>query len=557
MMSFLVIAILLTLVFIFSFLLFTRLPIKIKDIGKKAYVYSDVLESLKKSEKPWCVISDLTKNENIKIFLSKNNQNIVYSQGFYKIIEKYLESDDLTFESIANVLESENSSFNKGLQHIMHFEGSFSYCVTLNEKNYLVEGSCVSLPNIEPRKKVQQQNSEEKISIILTISEYSNYINLEKRLLEEKKLTKFFHFLLDNISIPIWTRDHQSKISFCNKAYASLFETSPTNVISKQWEIIAKNKENQDELTNIDEITLKNKGTFKIEEKVLENKWKEDFCIAGVALNVSKYKDTVTKVEQMLKDSYNILNRLNIPFVAISSDGTIQMWNNDFLQFFNIKNDFLCEKVSYEDILDNLVENHELPEYIDIGDIKKKFKDWLKNPNPNQVDMYHKPDGSILSIKAIKYDSKGKILIIFKDITQEINLEGKYKSLVSAYNEIILNSHEAILIIGIDHRIKQCSESIKTILNVEPKKIIGITIKDWLTTFSTEGQSKNWKEALIVAIELRNKKIEYIQISENETMLCEYLPLPNGWHMLTFSKNINKNIGDVNLFDDMKKVAFV
>jgi PAS domain-containing protein len=576
-----------------------------------------VLEILQKSDKAWCIIP-LSENFDEHKFDDgageEDRQNITYSLGFLKIIERITENAaPLTLTRLSKVIGDKNPSFYEGIKHIVRFGGGFSCDIVVAEKHYFVEGTIINTNQQDTASATLQHESG---GILLTVSDRSALVSLNVDIQHLKQAESRLSLLLNSLPIPVWTKNSDGKIDFCNKAYAKLLETQPHHVVSRQWDLMncvteqpllpanneflpdnsaselprqrdtvhqrtttedPRNKPSENwKKGRVLEVCLKNKETMlKVEELVLNSKLaqKPDGHLEGaqkkhnleginaaavniicVATDISKYKNIIGQDKYWFKIYKHILDNMKIPFIVFDSNGIAKMHNRQFLQLFPLKPDFLGQNASYDDIIEHLYELRKLPEYIGADIIKSTFKNWIDGSVQLQSEMWHMPDGAVLNVQPSKCEFDG-ILIIIEDITQELGIEGKYKSLLSVYNEIVFRSRDAVLMIGTDHKIRQCSESVCSILNVDSNGIIGRPVKEWLDSFATQHNIQGWKESIITAIELRNRKFEYFQTNNEEFMASEYLPLPNGWHMLAFFNSSENSAEKIHLFSDVKKIA--
>ena len=487
--------------------------------------------------------------------MNDNESSLIYSKKFSDFINKN-SSDQINLNDITKILGNDKeSSFQKGIRHVLHFGGDFSFYITINEKQFLVKGTIIKESGNcdikDPFKFIGQENRYS--GILITVLDFSNYATAEQELFNLKNILKKMKILINNISIPIWTRDKNNNIDFCNNAYAKLLETQPQYIVSRKWDLISNNKISKINNNNLEknsfEITLnKNNITLNVTEVDLLNFDCELTKKIGFAIDVSNYKENECKAYNLLGEYQYILNKLNIAFIIINKNYNLDKYSDAFLNTFNIQSEIISQKVSFDDILEYMYENRSLPEYISLKEIKNNFLNLLKTDSSMQSEMWHMPDGKILNLKIYKIEES--VVVVFEDITNELNLEAKYKSLLAVYNEIIERSNDAVLIISTDHRIKQCSKSCEDLLNINIKNILGSHIKDWIENFSSYNKIISWKELSIASIELRSNKCEYLELKNGKTLLYEYAPLPNGWHMIKFSKCIKNEEDKVNLFDD-------
>jgi hypothetical protein len=132
--------------------------------------------------------------------------------------------------------------------------------------------------------------------------------------------------------------------------------------------------------------------------------------------------------------------------------------------------------------------------------------------------------------------------VVFSDITNILTLESRYKSLSAVWKTYIDLSRDAVIVVGIDHRIQQVSDS-EGFLGVEPESLVGTSVSEFVAAFAKHNVLPSWNETIKLALELRNSRTLTINIA-GKPVLSEYSPLPDGEHILRFSKFLDSGAFD-------------
>jgi transcriptional regulator with PAS, ATPase and Fis domain len=380
--------------------------------------------------------------------------------------------------------------------------------------------------------------------------EYSNAIEQINDLLD----------ILNALPFPVWTRQHDGTISFCNVSYAKLLETQPHQVISKQLELIDgpnsmgakklhKNVLSMKKLQTIDANKNCKESTkiFRICEDLVHAKYKvtDKHIIVGVATDIS----TNTREDQCVKDELqlykNILYAIDSHFCVVNRNSKVVAYSRSFENMLGV--DLFNKDIHVGEILEQLREREKLPGDIDFWQLKDLCKQWVEHRNIPFNEMRHMPFGSLFHIFVEKC-SEQNVIISIKDITHVLNVESRYKSLYAMWKVVVDQSKDAVLIMEKNHRIQMCSACTESILCTNVSA--GLSIKEFLKDFAQKYSLHIWQTNLEDTIELRNPYSTVISIAEN-VLLCEYLPLPSGWHMLRFSQYPTNS--DVNTLFDKKR----
>lgn len=558
---------------------------------------SEILELLKSSETSWCLVP-------LGFAFDKPNKKLIlFSHGFFAKIKTLtaleggninFAQNDISWNDITWALGQDAvSPFQKGLQHIINYRGDFTFEIVKGSQKFIINGLLTkptnktknhsketvkifpleSLSNKKPGINNFSENVDE-FYIFLTLEDDTKSLNLQNQISEVYSENSKLQETLNTIPLPIWTRDNFGMINSCNKAYWKILGTQQSQVISRQCEFtdyknpkVAKNiykRAITSKTPESDVISMFRKDSkvyFNVTETPVEerkqfygeikNAPQADLYInkntVGIAVDISQYKHVQEQYEESNKICNFVLNELDIPFIVFSDKGTVIFYNDNYIKLFDIEKEFLEQKPSYSDLLDNLREKRKLPEYIDFATIKNTFSSWIKDSEHLASCMWHLQNGVVLNLIPTK-NKFGDTLLKINDISESLALESRYKSLSSVYTEVMNISHDAIIIIGIDHRIKYFNQSVCQLLKVDEISFLGIHVKEFLDKFS----NKSWKESIITCIELRNKKAEYVALNNKIQLISEYIPLPDGTHMLCFSetRKENKNACKTILFQE-------
>ncbi|MDR2464077.1 MAG: hypothetical protein LBD36_00455 [Holosporales bacterium] len=508
-----------------------------------------IVNLLQQSCIPWCVVS-LEE----KIW---RQPKLLCSDEFSKIFgEKFV-----FIEDIVNALENAgNSQIQEGIQRALQTVEQVITNINYKENTYEVSISAI---------KVSSQNKT-------SISE--NMLNggvllIFKNITEETKRKRTYSSAIEQINdllnvlnalpVPVWTRQFDGTISFCNIAYAKLLETQQYQVISQQLELIDgshstvtknlyKNVLSMKKLQTID-VQKNCKGNTKI-FRMYENLVTTDdqtaskYTSVGLAIDISERTQEYQCIKDKLQLYQSILNVVDSHFCVVSKDSRIVAYSHTFESMLGIN---LSNKDTHVDeVLEQLREQEKLPGDIDFWQLKDLCTQWISHKNIPFNKMWHMPLGAVLNIFVEKC-SENNIIISIKDITHVLNMESRYKSLYAMWNVVVDQSKDAILIIEKNHKIQMCSACTESMLctNVQT----GSSIKEFLTTFAQKYSLYIWQTNLENTIELRNPYSTVVAVAKN-VLLCEYLPLPSGWHMLRFSLCPNQSESRINtLFDEIQQ----
>ncbi|MDR1207779.1 MAG: PAS domain-containing protein, partial [Holosporales bacterium] len=494
---------------------------------------------------PWCIIP-LDKSGLVE------KKSFLCSNEFANIIGARLPS----WGMIVNAFDTEGSNFRSGMQNLLKTGESMSIRIVVREKTYEINAKISSARIRASGDHVVVRN------VLLTLHDVTEAKKIKERYDGTLEKVNDLLNILNALPFPVWTRKNDGTLTFCNATYAKFLETQPYQVLSHQWELIdgpsAKYAKHlyKEVLANRKGQTIEVKKKLKGEErtyKILEDlvskvePYSNEYAIVGAAFDSSRQVEPLKVQDEKLYE--DTLNLADWPFCIIDRNGQVVLRNFAFEQLIGVN---VSKNESFiHDVLERLREEDKLPGDVDFPKLKKAFSQWLERKNLPFHEMLHMPSGLVINVSILAHQDDC-ILLTLKDITQTLNIESRYKSLQSVWNSVVDQSKDAILIIGLDHRIHRCSTCVREILDRDSSSLIGISIKDFLRTLVRQHAVQIWKSSLEDAIELRNPHTVTILTTIN-TLLCEYMPLPDGWHMLRFS--ICAQEGQANtLFSDCENV---
>lgn len=270
--------------------------------------------------------------------------------------------------------------------------------------------------------------------------------------------------LMDQINFPIWQRDNDMRIVFCNVKYCETVNETRENILRKgdinlftnsvdiakkalrtnkpqyfEQNIFIQGKANLNQIVEIpfDSINDKhgNLGTV------------------GFAIDLNDLQNARDKLRQQTDLQKKILENTNDAVAIFGPNQRLEYFNAIFAELWKLDEDWLRNYPSFSHILDKLQEKRRLPEQANFVKFKKDSLEMFQNLISTKEDYYYFTDGTVLKVIAIPYHQNG-ILLLYRDLTNQINLERKYETLLHAQKSTLEHLEEAIIVFGEDKRVK-------------------------------------------------------------------------------------------------------
>jgi signal transduction histidine kinase/PAS domain-containing protein len=318
-----------------------------------------------------------------------------------------------------------------------------------------------------------------------------------------QSLLKSIHLVPD----PIFAKDRNEKLIFFNKAYSHFLEESPQYIIENNTKLPEKNG------------FLNAHGKryfFEYHEKLYKN-----FKVCYLK-NLTKEQTLIQDIEIHKNHEKALLNHLSVAICIFDSCEYVQFCNTAFLKMFTLKENSLTLDHSMLHVLDLLRKNRKIPDFEDFTQYKKDKQMLFKSQIDIIQETWYLSDGKVIKLSITPYLVSG-LVFFFEDISDKINLERGFNTMVAVQKETIDHLHEGILVIGNDYKIRLLNPSLHSILDIDTtgrhfnslQPIFGTDIFQMIQTYISMRRPEKMECIL-------NKK--YLE--------CSYVPLPDGSHLL-------------------------
>ncbi len=466
--------------------------------------------------------------------------SVVYSQGF---------CDALKLDAIESIIDIQNQL---SPEDSVSLEGLFE---RLNS-NYIP-----FTINVSDRSDSKTLKLSGTRGVSLSGKDYFNILWLEditdlKIINDQDNKEKFdLQDALDALPHPVWIRDEDHKISWCNVAYAKIVDALPSNIIAQQKEIISLSRkrkpsekkllfgrdlaqkalqENCTQIVKIHEVIDGNRLLMKISEIPLKGK---DISV-GIAENLTAEERILDEVKNNQLANHSLLEQLRSAIAIYGSDHKLEFYNSAFSQLWDLEDGWLNKKPKLGDIMEKLRETRRLPEQADFKSYKKGWLDMFMGLIDPRDDMLYLPDGSALRMLVVPH-KLGGLMMIFEDVTSRLELESSYNTLIAVQKETLDNLAEAVAVYGGDGRLKLWNPAFASMWNLAPESLSGEPhVSRIVNKISKIFNDTLWPEIreLLISIAL-DRSVNEGQLECKNHALIDYstMPLPDGGVLITYS----------------------
>lgn len=361
--------------------------------------------------------------------------------------------------------------------------------------------------------------------------------------------------VLDTLPDPVWLRDENQKITWCNIAYARAVDKAPSEVLEDQIEIIPPDRKKRPaekdlvfgpalakkaieaknpEIIEVHEVLAGKRLLLKISETPLDDRE----MTVGMAQDVTEQENIQSQVRDNRSVTRALLEQLRTAVAIYNADQELDFYNSAFSQLWGLEDGWLNTKPSLNDIMEKLREQRRLPEQADFKSFKQSWLDMFTRLIDPHEDMLHLPDGAALRMSVVPH-KLGGLVMTFEDVTSRLELESSYNTLVAVQKETLDNLAEGVAVYGGDGRLKLWNPAFGRLWKLDPEVLEGEPhvnkiVEKCVSFFKKQDKDKMMQKLVSLALD-RDIHDGRIDLKDDTKLDFATMPLPDGGVMITFT----------------------
>lgn len=364
-------------------------------------------------------------------------------------------------------------------------------------------------------------------------------LELERDRLEQS-LTVFQN-LLDSLDLPVWQRAKEGTLVWANAAYGEAVEARDAEEAVREGRellpAVAREKIRASSTVDTpfrDRVSTVVRGTRGFFDVV------DALCpagSAGIALDVSETEAVREELKRTLQSHAETLDHLATPVAIFDGAQRLQFYNQAFQRLWDLDMAFLESHPDHGEMLDRLRAAAKLPEQLN-------WRQWKENALSvyraidTQTDLWHLPNGQTLRVFATARPQGGATWV-FENLTEKVDLETRYNTLVQVQDETIDHLSEGVAVFGPDGRLRLSNPAFRAIWGItEQQAQPGTHIRDIeLACAPSYDGADGWKRfgQLITSFDdERPSDRGVLELSTGLVLDFAVTPLSNAQTMLTF-----------------------
>jgi len=284
--------------------------------------------------------------------------------------------------------------------------------------------------------------------------------------------------LLNHLPLPLYERDADLNIVWCNHAYAAVVGVSREAIIGGETAEIE---------TAMTRSAGKKLAAKAIETKRLQRETRHFVFegqrralevhevpslpkrhLVGFVRDVTDLEERESEMRRHIDAHSEVLNNLSTAISIFGADKRLSFYNQAFADLWQFDEEWLSAQPSHNEILDRLRDRRMLPEVTDFPAYKADAMRHYTNLLQTEEEVMYLPDGRVLR-QVISPHPFGGLLYFDEDITDALVLERSVNTLTAVQRETINNLYEGVAVYGGDGRLKLFNPAFARIWHLDPE----------------------------------------------------------------------------------------
>jgi signal transduction histidine kinase len=263
--------------------------------------------------------------------------------------------------------------------------------------------------------------------------------------------------MMSRAPFPLWRMNSAGRINWVNEAYVDAVGASDVRDVTKN-QIHLDHQSSEDARTVLSEQAAREATRHVVlggERRATSiSLFPINGGLAGIALDANEAEDLRLQLEQQVAAHDKLLNSMDEAVVIFGSDKKASFENEAFRHMFGLDEAWSRDRPSHGEWLDHMRERGQVPAQPDHSSWKsdelRLYTEWPAEMPPA---LWHLQDGRTLRLIRMR-DPQGGIALMFSDMTDRIDLEGRLGTLINVQRATLDKLSEGIAVFGTDGRLK-------------------------------------------------------------------------------------------------------
>ncbi len=260
--------------------------------------------------------------------------------------------------------------------------------------------------------------------------------------------------------------------------------------------------------------------------------------VGAMAFDVTEQERARDDLDKHVRAHDETLNHVADAVAIFSSERKLTFHNRAFAKMWDMDEGFLLDMPSHGQLLDRLRERRKLPAQAEYAKWRAEELSYYLDISGIEEDEWHLPDNRTLKVTRQRHPMGG-LLILFKDITSELDLRTKYNAMIKTQSKTLDSLHEAVVVFGTDGRLKLSNSAFAELWGVEEELLKDEPdyddIADFCVPLFHDRDTWNAIKAHITDPGARQETTGEMRRSDGSILTYVTKPLPDGNTLIGFA----------------------
>jgi signal transduction histidine kinase len=353
--------------------------------------------------------------------------------------------------------------------------------------------------------------------------------------------------LIETLPAPVWVRDSVGHLVFANAAYAHAVEAANgADAVGRGIELL--DRAARDELSR----SRADAGVFsrRLPAIVAGQRRILDVLnvpiprgIVGIGIDMTEAEMMRAELARMSEAHRRTLDQLSTGVAIFGADQRLTFYNAAYSALWDIDTAFLDQRPTDSAILDHLRLANKLPEQQDFRQWRNQLHEAYRAIETKQHE-WHLPGGRTLRVVTTP-SPEGGATYLFDDVTERLDLERRFDSLIRVQGETLDNLAEAVAVFGSDGRVRLFNPVFAQLWNLNPTALREQphieTVIGWCRPLHDDDTAWQALRSAVTGLDHRAPMVRRIDRSDGIVIDCSTQPLPDGATLVTF-QNVTDSV---------------
>ncbi len=348
---------------------------------------------------------------------------------------------------------------------------------------------------------------------------------------------------LDALPLPVWRREADLALAWCNAAYAEAVDASPAEAVSGQRELIggaAGRGLAKRAAEGGKQAAERLRVVIGGQRRLIEASERElaGGGLIGFAQDLTDIDEAKAALDRHLAAHGEVLESLASSIAIYGADTRLVFFNSSFARLWRLEAAWLSTKPMIGEVLEAMREHRRLPEYVDFRAFKADTVKLFTSLIEPRDEMMHLPDETALRTLVAPHPLGG-LMFLYEDVTDRLVLERSFNTLTEVQRETLNNLHEGVAVFGGDGRLRLSNPEFARLWNLAPEDLadrphVADLIEKTKPLFPAAGNWAERKALLVMRITEPEPRAGRLERVDQKTFDYALTPLPDGAALLTY-----------------------